>query len=168
MTLYEPDCARAVAGRERIAANLERAVAKGRLDAPRRDATLGADRARRTTSLRAADADLVIEAVFEDLAVKQGLWRALDAVAPPAAIFASNTCSISIDRLAEAVARRSPAAVRRDALLQPGAGHAARRADPRRGDVGRDRRGRQGAVGASSASRSSSRPTVPDSSSTGS
>ncbi len=52
---------------------------------------------------RAADADLVIEAVFEDLKVKSTLWRELDAVAPPATIFASNTSSIAIHRLAEAV-----------------------------------------------------------------
>ena len=54
---------------------------------------------------RAADADIVIEAVFEDLAVKPALWRDIDAVAPAAAIFASNTSSIAIHRLAEAVGR---------------------------------------------------------------
>ncbi len=40
VTLYEPDLARAEAGRERIAGNLDRAVAKGRLTADERDATL--------------------------------------------------------------------------------------------------------------------------------
>src|SRR5207253_7873614 len=50
-----------------------------------------------------AAADLVVEAVFEDLEVKRGLWRDLDAAAPVRSIFASNTSSISIDRLAEAV-----------------------------------------------------------------
>ena len=66
VTLYEPDLARAVAGRERIAGNLERAVAKGQLDAAARDAAL----ARITPTDRladVADADLVVEAVFEDL-----------------------------------------------------------------------------------------------------
>jgi 3-hydroxybutyryl-CoA dehydrogenase len=52
----------------------------------------------------AADADLVIEAVFEDVDVKTTLWGALDRLAPPRTIFASNTSSISIGRLAEAVA----------------------------------------------------------------
>jgi 3-hydroxybutyryl-CoA dehydrogenase len=54
-------------------------------------------------------ADLVVEAVFEDLEVKRELWSKLDEVAPEATIFASNTSSISIDRLAEAVspARRA-------------------------------------------------------------
>jgi 3-hydroxybutyryl-CoA dehydrogenase len=100
--LYEPDIARAVAGRDRIAGNLDRAVAKGRLDAPGRDGTL--DRIEPTADAsRAADADLVVEAVFEDLAVKTDLWHDLDGRAPVHAIFATNTSSISIDRLAEAV-----------------------------------------------------------------
>ena len=90
------------------------------------------------------------------------------AIAPPAAIFASNTSSIAIHRLAEAVAQAASRAVRRDAFLQPGAGHAAHRADPRPRHVGRDRRGHPRARGAPSASRSSSRPIGPASSSTGS
>jgi 3-hydroxybutyryl-CoA dehydrogenase len=103
VTLYEPDLARAQAGRDRIAGNLERAVAKSKLHASERDATL----ARLTPTddpALAADADLVIEAVFEDPAVKTELWSRLDTIAPPSAIFASNTSSISIDTLAGAVA----------------------------------------------------------------
>ena len=104
VTLYEPDVARAEAGRDRIASNLDRAVAKGRISQAERDATLA--RLEPTADLsRVADADLVIEAVFEDLAVKSALWRELDGLAPPAAIFASNTSSIAIHRLAEAVSR---------------------------------------------------------------
>jgi 3-hydroxybutyryl-CoA dehydrogenase len=106
--LYEPDLARAVAGRERIAGNLARAVAKGRLEAGDRDAILA--RVGPTSELDAAEqADLVVEAVFEDLDVKTALWRELDARARPGAVFASNTSSISIDRLAAAVsAERRP------------------------------------------------------------
>jgi 3-hydroxybutyryl-CoA dehydrogenase len=48
-------------------------------------------------------ADIVIEAVFEDVEVKRRLWSMIDERAPAAAIFASNTSSISIDALAEAV-----------------------------------------------------------------
>ena len=103
VALYEPDLGRAQAGLDRIAGNLDRAVAKGRLAAADRDAILA--RVRATDDLGvAADADLVVEAVFEDEAVKAALWSALDAVAPAAAIFASNTSSIAIDRLAAAVA----------------------------------------------------------------
>ena len=109
VVLYEPDVARADAGRERIAGNLERSVAKGRLDAAERDAILARVSATADLAAAAADVDLVVEAVFEDIAVKTALWGELDRIAPAAAIFASNTSSIAIDRLAEAVsvARRS-------------------------------------------------------------
>ncbi len=107
--LYEPDLARAAAGRDRIAANLERAVAKGRLEPAARVEIL--DRVAATDNLAAsAEADLVVEAVFEDETVKRALWAEIDAVAPGRAIFATNTSSISIDRLAEALApARRPA-----------------------------------------------------------
>jgi 3-hydroxybutyryl-CoA dehydrogenase len=102
VTLYEPGLARAEAGRERIAGNLERAVSKGKLTDAERVATLG--RVTATSDPAAvADADLVIEAVFEELEVKRTLWREIDGLAPPGAIFASNTSSIAIRRLAEAV-----------------------------------------------------------------
>ena len=84
VALYEPDLARAEAGRDRIAGNLDRAVAKGRLTAGRARRDARPDRRRPPTSPRVADADLVIEAVFEDLAVKTALWRELDALAPAA------------------------------------------------------------------------------------
>lgn len=104
VTLYEPDVSRAQAGLDRIAGNLQRSLDKGRITADERDATL----ARITPTddgAGAAAADLVIEAVFEDLGVKQDLWRSIDRVAPPSAVFASNTSSIAIHRLAEAVDR---------------------------------------------------------------
>jgi 3-hydroxybutyryl-CoA dehydrogenase len=100
--LYEPDIERARAGRARILANLERAVAKGKLDSDQRDATVG--RVLATDDLELVrSADLVVEAVFEDLDVKQTLWASIDERAPDSTIFASNTSSISIDSLAEAV-----------------------------------------------------------------
>jgi 3-hydroxybutyryl-CoA dehydrogenase len=102
VVLYEPDLARAQAGRERIAGNLERALAKGKIDANQRDATVGRIVATDDIDL-VRSADLVVEAVFEDTKVKQELWRRLDERAPDAAIFASNTSSISIDELAAAV-----------------------------------------------------------------
>ena len=102
VVLYEPELERAEAGRERIAGSLERAVVKGRMSDAERDATL-ARISLADEPAAARDADLVIEAVFEDVEVKTRLWRALDLVAPARAIFASNTSSISIGRLAEAV-----------------------------------------------------------------
>jgi 3-hydroxybutyryl-CoA dehydrogenase len=102
VTVYEPELARAEAGLARIAGNLDRAVAKGKLSAQDRDATLV--RLTGTDDLGgAADADLVIDAVFEDAGVKTALWAKLDRIAPPEAVFASNTSSIAIDRLAAAV-----------------------------------------------------------------
>jgi 3-hydroxybutyryl-CoA dehydrogenase len=102
--LYEPELARAEAGRRRIAANLERAVGKGRLTSGERDATL--DRIVATDHLAAVGrADLVLESVFEDVDVKTRLWAELDGIAPPATIFGTNTSSIGIDRLAAAVGR---------------------------------------------------------------
>lgn len=102
VALYEPDLARATAGRDRIAASLERQVAKARLAAEERDAIL--ERIVPTDDLAAAaDVDLVVEAVFEDLAVKSALWADLGRLAPAAAIFASNTSSFAIDSLAAAV-----------------------------------------------------------------
>jgi 3-hydroxybutyryl-CoA dehydrogenase len=108
VVVYEPDHARATAGRDRIAGNLARAVAKGKLDEGAAEAIL--ERISTTDDLAAvADADLVVEAVYEDVAVKTALWAELDARAPGHAIFATNTSSISIDTLAAAVAapRRS-------------------------------------------------------------
>lgn len=58
-----------------------------------------------TTTTSAAEAvkntDLVIEAIVENLAVKQALFRALDDLAPPHTIFASNTSSLSIKAIAQ-------------------------------------------------------------------
>jgi 3-hydroxybutyryl-CoA dehydrogenase len=102
VVLYEPDLARAQAGRERIAGNLDRAVAKGKLDSDQRDAIIGRVLATDDIGL-VRSADLVVEAVFEDLGVKRTLWAQLDERAPAATIFASNTSSISIDALADAV-----------------------------------------------------------------
>src|SRR4029078_13322915 len=57
----------------------------------------------RSDAAAVRDADLVVEAVFEDLRVKTGLWHDLDGLAGPATVFATNTSSIAIRRLAEAV-----------------------------------------------------------------
>src|SRR5215212_1249675 len=87
VALYEPDLARAAAGRDRIAGNLERSVAKGRLEAADREAIIA--RIEPTADLAAArDVDLVVEAVFEDVEVKTALWSELDGLAPGDAIFA--------------------------------------------------------------------------------
>jgi 3-hydroxybutyryl-CoA dehydrogenase len=102
VVLYEPELSRAEAGRDRIAANLERSVQKGRLDPAAREDVLARIRPSSDPAAAAA-AGLVVEAIFEDLEVKRRFWADLDRVAPERAIFASNTSSISIDALAAAV-----------------------------------------------------------------
>jgi len=52
-----------------------------------------------------ADCDLVIEAVFEDMAVKHSVFRQLDAVCKPGAILASNTSTLDVGEIAAATAR---------------------------------------------------------------
>ncbi|MCU0281589.1 MAG: 3-hydroxybutyryl-CoA dehydrogenase [Acidimicrobiia bacterium] len=95
----------AAAGGKRVAASLDRAVAKGKLSAADRDAALG--RLSCGADFGAlADRDLVVEAVVEDPAVKVEIFRRLDAVvARPDAILGSNTSSIPIVRLARATRR---------------------------------------------------------------
>jgi 3-hydroxyacyl-CoA dehydrogenase len=52
-----------------------------------------------------AQADIVIEAVFEDLGVKEAVFRRLDAIMKPGAILASNTSTLNLDRIAAFTAR---------------------------------------------------------------
>jgi len=94
----------AAKGLQRIADNLARQVEKGKLEQADADAILG----RITTGVGVEGAgghDLVIEAVFEDEALKRESWAAITDVADAAAIFATNTSSISITALATATDR---------------------------------------------------------------
>jgi 3-hydroxybutyryl-CoA dehydrogenase len=80
-------------------------VDRGKLEAADRNAILG--RMSNTTRLEdLADCDLIIEAVFEDLSVKQDLLARLDPICAAHAIFASNTSTLSITEIASAVARQ--------------------------------------------------------------
>jgi len=89
-----------------IRANLERQVKKGTVTSEQRDAALA--RIRTSLSLDAvSDAELVVEAATEQPDVKFRIFRDLDRLAPPAAILASNTSSISITALA-AQTERAP------------------------------------------------------------
>lgn len=91
-------------GLSKIEGRLQRAVEKGSLSEPEAKATWG--RIRGTLDLSAAaKADLIIEAVPEEPELKKSIFRELDGLAAPAALFASNTSSISIGELA-AVTKR--------------------------------------------------------------
>lgn len=91
-------------GRASIAKSTAKLVEKGKLTSAERDATLG--RLSFVTDLGAlADCDLIIEAVTEDLALKNELWSELDRLCPAPTIFASNTSSLTIAAMAAATAR---------------------------------------------------------------
>ena len=91
-------------GRAGIQKSLGRLVDRGKLTAEARDAALG--RLRLVTALSALDdRDIVIEAVTEELELKNRLWRELDSLCPPRTIFASNTSSLTIGSMAEATSR---------------------------------------------------------------
>ena len=92
------------AGLERIRANLEGGVQRGKVTAAERDATLARIRPAADAAEAARGADLVIEAATEDLAVKRALFAAL-AAAAPAAVLATNTSSLSVAAIASAAAR---------------------------------------------------------------
>jgi 3-hydroxyacyl-CoA dehydrogenase len=78
--------------------------AKGRIDAP--EAAARRARVEAVDGYAAlADADLVIEAVYENLELKQRIFRELDAVIKPGAILASNTSALDIDAIAAVTAR---------------------------------------------------------------
>jgi 3-hydroxybutyryl-CoA dehydrogenase len=94
----------AAKGRAGIVKQLDKLVEKGKLDAAQRDATVG----RMQFTTRVADlagCDIVIEAVTEDLELKNALWRELDGLCPAPTIFASNTSSITIAAMAAATKR---------------------------------------------------------------
>ncbi|MEX0907333.1 MAG: 3-hydroxybutyryl-CoA dehydrogenase [Gemmatimonadota bacterium] len=91
-------------GRGNVAKSLDRAVQKGKLQASTRDEVLA--RIAFTTALEdLSGADIVIEAVTEDIALKNGMFRTLDGVCPAHTIFASNTSSLTIAGMAAATTR---------------------------------------------------------------
>ncbi len=92
---------KARAGIER---SLAKFVEKGKLAAGDREATLKRLRFT-TTTADLKGCDIVVEAVTEDLELKNSLWRELDALTGPSAIFASNTSSLTIAAMAAATTR---------------------------------------------------------------
>jgi 3-hydroxybutyryl-CoA dehydrogenase len=92
-------------GLARITKGLDKQVAKGRMVQEDRDAILG--RITLTTSLdKMADVDIVIEAIIENLDIKQKTWGALDKICSAKTIFASNTSSLKITDQAAATERK--------------------------------------------------------------
>lgn len=105
VTLVERDREAADRARATIEKNLAAAVKRGKLAANRRDAIL-AEALRTVVGYDAlADADLVIEAVFESMEVKKEVFSALDGIAKPGAVLATNTSYLDIDEIAAATSR---------------------------------------------------------------
>src|SRR3954447_21600894 len=125
--VYEPTEELTTAGKERITKSLERGVSTGKITERERDQALA--NLKFTTELKdLADRQLVIEAVIEDETVKGKIFAELDdIITDPDAVLASNTSSIPIMKNRCGNEESGPRA--RPALLQPGAGAAARRAD---------------------------------------
>lgn len=91
-------------GRDGIKASYDKFVAKGKLEAADAEAALA--RITTTTDLDAvADADVVVEAVFEKLEVKHEIFRALDKVVGEHTVLASNTSAIPITKIAAVTER---------------------------------------------------------------
>jgi enoyl-CoA hydratase/3-hydroxyacyl-CoA dehydrogenase len=91
-------------GLDNIRAFLDKGVARKKMTQAKRDAIWACISG--TTELAdLADCDLVVEAIFEDLAVKQELFRALDDICQDGTILASNTSALSIAEMAAATGR---------------------------------------------------------------
>jgi 3-hydroxyacyl-CoA dehydrogenase len=91
-------------GLQAIRKSLASSVEKGRLSQEDADARLA--RIRPTLTYQGfGDADIVVEAVFEDLALKKSVFSELNEVAAPGAILATNTSTLDVDAIAGATSR---------------------------------------------------------------
>lgn len=86
-------------GQQRIAKGLQSRVDRGKMEQAAADQV----NARITAGLleNCTDCDLVVEAVLEEMSVKRETFKALDGIAKPECIFASNTSSLSITEIAQ-------------------------------------------------------------------
>ncbi|MCZ2496806.1 3-hydroxyacyl-CoA dehydrogenase [Xylophilus sp. Kf1] len=104
VTMIERDDASVARGRGFVEKVYDGLIAKGRMTADGKAAVM----ARYTGSTRyqdVAEADLVIEAVFEDIEVKKQVFQQLDRVCKAGAVLATNTSYLDIDAIAAATAR---------------------------------------------------------------
>jgi 3-hydroxybutyryl-CoA dehydrogenase len=103
--LFDADDAQVEKGLRRIRDTLGKGVERGKVEPEMRAAALERLRAAGSLAQAAEAADLVIEAVPERLELKAEIFGEVDAIAPPHAILASNTSSLSISRIAAATGR---------------------------------------------------------------
>ncbi len=88
-----------------VRANYAATVSKGRLDAAAMEKRMALIKGTLDLAAAAKDADIVVEAVFEEMAIKQELFAKLDRLAKPGAILATNTSSLDVNRIAAETAR---------------------------------------------------------------
>jgi len=90
-------------GLDRIHANLDKGVERGKVSVTDQEDTLMRITGTTELDVAVADADMVIEAVPEKLELKQSLFRKIDELAPQGCVYGTNTSSLSVARIAEAV-----------------------------------------------------------------
>ena len=91
-------------GKAKIAAGYAKLVAKGKLEQAEVDRRMAAITAGLKEDL-CADCDLIVEAAFEDMKVKQTTFGELDKICKPECVFASNTSSLSITEIGKGLSR---------------------------------------------------------------
>lgn len=104
VTLLDTSAEALARGMKAVQGNYATSVSRGSMSAAKADAAL----AKISTSCRYADlgnADLIVEAVFEDMGIKQAVFQQIDAVAKPGAILATNTSTLDVDAIAAATSR---------------------------------------------------------------
>ena len=91
-------------GKARIQGSLDKMASKGKITEEKKNEILG--NIEYTTDIsKLADADLVVEAVIENMDLKKEIYKKLGDVCKPEAIFASNTSSLSITEMGEVSGR---------------------------------------------------------------
>ncbi|MBB4638759.1 3-hydroxyacyl-CoA dehydrogenase family protein [Longimicrobium terrae] len=105
VTLHDPQPEAVKRALSTIRGNLDKGVERGKVTADARDTALANLRDVAHVDEAASDADLVIEAVPERMEIKTSIFSQLDRSAPPHAILATNTSSLSVSRIAAATAR---------------------------------------------------------------
>jgi 3-hydroxybutyryl-CoA dehydrogenase len=103
VALYDIDDDAVARGLDRIRANLDKGVELGKVAPEERDAVLSRITTHTSIGEAAAGADLVIEAAPESLELKARIFGEVDAAAPAHALLATNTSSLSIEKMALSV-----------------------------------------------------------------
>jgi len=103
VVLQDIDAGGVERGLEKIRANLQKGVDRGKVEASVMEESLARVSGTTDIALAADEADLVVEAVPEILALKQSLFDKLQAAAPERAIFGTNTSSLSVAKIASSL-----------------------------------------------------------------